>query len=182
MRPWETLDQKYLINDEWVRVRADTCRMEDGTIVEPYYVFEYPNWANVIAITDEMEVVLIRQYRHALGEIDLELPGGVIDPGEDMVEGARRELLEETGYEATHIEQLCKLSPNPSNHNNFSVSFLATGVKKVAHQQLDATEEIEVLLVPLEEVKEMLARQELIQTMHVAAFYYALPKLEKLLG
>ncbi len=180
MQPWETLSKKYLIQDEWLRVRADTCRMADGTIVTPYYVLEYPNWANVIAITEDKEVVLIKQYRHALGEIGLELPGGAVDPGEDSLEAAKRELLEETGYEASHIEQLCKLSPNPSNHNNFSISFLATGVKQIAPQQLDGTEEIEVVLVPLEEVKQLLARRELIQTMHVAAFFYAMPKLDKL--
>lgn len=180
MLVWETLKQQYLIQDEWIRLRADTCRMADGTIVDPYYVLEYPNWANVIAITEEKEVVLIKQYRHALGEVDLELPGGAIDPGESPLQAARRELLEETGFEAEHMEQLCKLSPNPANHNNYSISFLATGVKRTARQQLDETEEIEVILVPLEEVKQMLARQELIQTMHVAAFYYAWPKLEKL--
>ncbi|WPP48080.1 NUDIX hydrolase [Catalinimonas niigatensis] len=180
MLPWETLEQQYLIKDEWIRLRADRCRMSDGTIVEPYYVLEYPNWANVIAITEEKEVVLVRQYRHALGAVDLELPGGAIDPGESPMEAAKRELLEETGFEAKHIEQVCKLSPNPANHNNYSISFLATGVKRTAKQQLDETEEIEVVLVPLEEVKRMLARQELIQTMHVAAFFYAMPKLEQL--
>lgn len=180
MQVWETLEQKYLIQDEWLRVRADKCRMEDGTIVEPYYVLEYPNWANVVAVTEDKKIVLIKQYRHALGVIDLELPGGAVDPGEDPIEAAGRELLEETGFEAAHIEPLCQLSPNPANHNNFSVSFLATGVKRTTQQILDETEEIDVELYSIEEVKQLLAEQKLIQTMHVAAFFYALPKLEKL--
>lgn len=161
-------------------MRADKCRMPDGTIVEPYYVLEYTNWANVVAVTPGKEIVMVKQYRHALGKITLELPGGAVDAGELPMVAAEREMLEETGYAVSHIEPLCQLSPNPANHNNYSISFLATGVHPAEEQQLDATEEIEVVKVPLEEVKQMLARQEFIQAMHVAAFFYALPKIEKL--
>jgi 8-oxo-dGTP pyrophosphatase MutT (NUDIX family) len=180
LKPWETLDQKHLLQDRWISLRADKCRMTDGTIVEPYYVLEYPNWANVVAVTDDKEIVMVRQYRHALGKITLELPGGAVDAGEDPIIAAEREMLEETGYSVAHIEPLCQLSPNPANHNNYSISFLATGVKPARDQQLDATEEIEVVKIPLEEVKQMLARHEFIQAMHVAAFFYALPKIDRL--
>lgn len=154
--------------------------MPDGTIVEPYYVLEYTNWANVVAVTPDKEIVMVKQYRHALGKITLELPGGAVDAGEPPMVAAEREMLEETGYAVGHIQPLCQLSPNPANHNNYSISFLATGVHPAEEQQLDATEEIEVVKVRLEEVKQMLARQEFIQAMHVAAFFYALPKIEKL--
>ena len=180
MKPWETLEKRHLIQDRWISLRADKCRMPDGTIVEPYYTLEYPNWANVVAVTDAKEIVMVRQYRHALGVITLELPGGAVDKGEEPIVAARRELLEETGHKPGHIEPLCQLSPNPANHDNYSISFLATGLKPVREQQLDATEEIEVVKIPLEEVKQMLARQEFIQAMHVAAFFYALPKIEEL--
>jgi len=180
LKPWETLEQKYLLQDRWIRLRADKCRMSDGTIVEPYYTLEYPNWANVVAVTYSKEIVMVRQYRHALGKITLELPGGAVDAGEDPIVAAEREMLEETGHAAKSIQPLCQLSPNPANHNNYSISFLATGVHPVREQQLDTTEEIEVVKIPLEEVKQMLARQEFIQAMHVAAFYYALPKIEEL--
>ncbi len=180
MKPWETLEQKHLLQDRWISLRADKCRMPDGTIVEPYYVLEYTNWANVVAVTPDKEIVMVKQYRHALGKITLELPGGAVDAGEPPMVAAEREMLEETGYAVGHIQPLCQLSPNPANHNNYSISFLATGVHPAEEQQLDATEEIEVVKVRLEEVKQMLARQEFIQAMHVAAFFYALPKIEKL--
>jgi ADP-ribose pyrophosphatase len=180
LKPWETLEQKHLLQDRWISLRADKCRMPDGTIVEPYYVLEYTNWANVVAVTPDKEIVMVKQYRHALGKITLELPGGAVDAGEPPMVAAEREMLEETGYAVGHIEPLCQLSPNPANHNNYSISFLATGVHPAEEQQLDATEEIEVVKVRLEEVKQMLARQEFIQAMHVAAFFYALPKIEKL--
>jgi len=180
MQPWETLEQKHLIQDRWISLRADKCRMPNGTIVEPYYTLEYPNWANLVAVTHDKEIVMVRQYRHALGKITLELPGGAVDAGEDPIVAAERELLEETGYRPERIEPLCQLSPNPANHNNYSVSFLATGLQAIKAQQLDDTEEIEVVKIPFEEVKQMLARQEFVQAMHVAAFFYALPKIERL--
>jgi 8-oxo-dGTP pyrophosphatase MutT (NUDIX family) len=180
LQNWETLEQKHLVRDRWISLRADKCRMPDGTIVAPYYTLEYPNWANVVAVTPQKEIVMVRQYRHALGQITLELPGGAVDEGEEAIVAAQRELLEETGYEPEKIEPLCQLSPNPANHNNYSLSFLATGISPASGQQLDETEEIEVVQIPLEKVKEMLARQEFIQAMHVAAFFYALPRIAQL--
>lgn len=176
---WNTVSQKYLIRDQWINLRADVCKMPDGKIVEPYYVLEYPDWVNVTAITDREEVIMVRQYRHAYGKVVLELPGGVVDPGESYATAAQRELLEETGYTATHFEELARTSPNPSNQTNLSVSYLATGAKKASAQKLDHTEDIEVVVMPLEEVMQLLRSNKIVQAMHVTSLYYVLQKLKE---
>ncbi|MEM9671932.1 MAG: NUDIX hydrolase [Bacteroidota bacterium] len=177
---WKTLSQKYLLQDRWIKVRADVCQMPNGQIIEPYYTLEYPNWANVTAITSEREIVLIRQYRHAYGEAILELPGGAVDPGEPEMEAVQRELLEETGYIGENWEEIARVSPNPANHNNLSISFLCLNARKTAEQKLDTGEEIEVILMPLEGVKQLLYENKLVQSMQVASLFYAFRRLEQL--
>ncbi len=177
---WKTLSQKYVLQDRWIKVRADVCEMPSGQIIEPYYTLEYPNWANVTAITPEREIVLVRQYRHAYGEAILELPGGAVDPGEPEMEAVQRELLEEAGYTGENWEEIARVSANPANHNNRSISFLCLNAQKVAEQKLDTGEEIEVVLMPIEEVKQLLNENKLVQAMHVASLFYAFQRLEQL--
>lgn len=177
---WKTLSQRYLVEDRWIRVRADVCQMPNGQIIEPYYALEYPNWANVAAITPDHQIVLIRQYRHAYGEALLELPGGAVDKGEPEMDGVQRELLEETGYAGEDWEELARVSPNPANHTNLSISFLCLNAKKVADQQLDMGEEIEVVLMPLTEVRQLLRDNKIVQAMHVTSLYYVFERLKQL--
>jgi ADP-ribose pyrophosphatase len=177
---WKTLSQQYLLQDRWIRVRADVCQMPNGQIIEPYYTLEYPHWANVTAITADLEVVLIRQYRHAYGEAVLELPGGAVDKGESERAAVQRELREETGYEGEGWEEVARVSPNPANHSNLSISFLCLNARKIAEQQLDTGEDIEVVLTPLQEVRQLLRENKIVQAMHVTSLYYVFNRLEQL--
>jgi len=175
---WKTLSSEYLFTDTWLRARADKCERQDGKIVYPYYVMEYPEWATGLALTKKNEVVLVRQYRHALGVDCIEIPGGCIDASDKSKEEAiRREFLEETGYKFDTVEYLGSTSANPSTNANLMHMFLLTGGEKVQEQDLDGNEEIEVLLVPLSEFKQMLLNNELVQSMHVTTIFYALNKL-----
>ena len=85
---WEILDSTYLFKDTWFKVRKDTCRKPDGTIVSPYYVYEFPTWVTVLAITRDQQVVMVKQYRHAIGEVSIEIPGGCVDDTDENLEHA----------------------------------------------------------------------------------------------
>jgi 8-oxo-dGTP pyrophosphatase MutT (NUDIX family) len=114
---WKTLSSEYLSHETWFTVRKDTCEKSDGTIVNNYYVFEFPQWATAFALTVEGKILMTKQYRHALGEVGIELPGGCVDKTDaSFEEGIKRELLEETGYEFNEIKPLGKISANPSTN------------------------------------------------------------------
>lgn len=178
---WTLLNSKHLIQDEWLSLRADTCQMPNGTIVEPYYVFEYPTWANIIALTPQRELVLVRQYRQGIQQSILELPGGSVNPEDSSpLAAAQRELLEETGYHCTHWQEVGKFSPNPASHNNYHYSYLGQNATLQQKQQLDETEEIEIVLKPLEEVFELIHSGQFIHTFHITSLFLAQKYLKDL--
>lgn len=178
---WTILESTSVFKDTWFNVRKETCRKPDGTIVSPYYVYDFPTWVTVFAVTKEQQAVMIKQYRHAIGEVSMEIPGGCVDDeDENLEQAARRELLEETGYSFEKLHYLGKTSPNPSTNSNWMHMFLATGGEKTSEQQLDANEEIEVLLHDINTVKQLLKEQKIIQAMHVTCIYYAIEKLNEL--
>lgn len=178
---WKTLSSEYIFNDIWFKVRKDKCITPEGKIVDPYYVYEFPTWVTALPVTEDGKLVMVRQYRHALGETFLETPGGCVDDTDkDFETAVARELLEETGYSFSSYEYLGKISANPSTNNNLMHLFLAKGGKKVAEQQLEGNEEIEVVLLTIDELKQLLRENKIIQAMHVTCIMYALEKLNKL--
>ncbi len=178
---WKTLSSEYLFDDLWFKVRKDICQASDGRIIDPYYIYEFPEWATAFALTEENKVVLVKQYRHPIAEVIIELPGGVVDnTDEDFQAGIARELLEETGYRFSSFESLGKISPNPSTNTNWMHMFLARGGKKVGEQKLDHNEEIAVELYAIDEVKQLLRENKIVQAMHVTTILYALERLGEL--
>ena len=170
-RKWAVLSSEYLIRRPWLTARRDVARLPDGRINNEYYVLEYPDWVNVIAITKDGQVVLERQYRHGLGKTCYELPCGVIEAGETPLEAAKRELLEETGYAGGQWQPWMTLSPNPATSSNLAHSFLAIGVEKVSGQHLDATEDIEVSLHSPDYVRELLENNQILQALMAAPMW-----------
>lgn len=171
IKEWKVLESEYLVRQPWLTARRDRLELPDGRIIPEYYVLEYPNWVNVIAITKDGQFVMERQYRHAARKISLELPCGVMEEGETPLEAAQRELLEETGFGGGQWKKLMELSPNPSAMSNTTHCFLAIGVEKIAEQHLDETEELSVLFMTKEEVKRMLNENQICQALMVAPLY-----------
>lgn len=178
---WVVHKSEYIVRERWITVRADSCIMPNGRVVEPYYVLEYPPWANVVALTGADEVVLVRQYRHGLRQTMLGFPGGVVDPEDaSPLAAARRELLEETGYCSDHWIELGHLAPNPSTHTNVTHCYLATEARQTAPPHLEDTEQIDVVLLPLQTVVEYAVHGQLPQSLHVASLFLALHALGRL--
>lgn len=168
---WETLKSEYLIRRPWLTARKDIVKLPDGRINNEFYVLEYPTWVNVIAVTEDGRMVLVRQYRHGIGRTCFEIVAGVCEEGEEPVEAARRELLEESGYAGGEWRELMRLSANSSTTNNITCCFLAEGVKKVGDQHLDATEDIEIHLFKQDEVLAMLKRGDILQALMAAPLW-----------
>jgi 8-oxo-dGTP pyrophosphatase MutT (NUDIX family) len=124
-------------------------------------------------LTDERDVVFVRQYRHGLGAASLELPAGVLDGAEDPLAAARRELREETGFEAARFEPLLDLAPEPARNTARAHFFFAQGGVRVAAQALDHSEELEVVLVPQSDVFDLIASGTIVHAAHVAAILFA---------
>src|SRR5450432_3367472 len=116
---WKILSSEYLFKDLWFKVRKDRCETPQGKIIDPFYVYEFPEWVTAVPVTEDGKIVMVRQYRHALGITNIELPGGCVDDSDKNFEEAMaRELLEETGYSFSSYESLGKISANPSTNNN----------------------------------------------------------------
>lgn len=178
---WKTLSSEYLFRENWFTVRKDVCEKPDGKIVDPYYVFEFPEWATALPITEEGKIILVKQYRQALGEVCIELPGGCVDDTDATAEdGIRRELLEETGYSFETVHYLGRISANPSTNNNLMHMFVAIGGKKIQEQVLDHNEEIEVFEVTMEELQQLIDEKRIVQSMHMTTIFYAMRYLDKL--
>lgn len=171
-RNWKVLTSEYLARKPWFTVRHESIELPDGRLIPDYYVFEYPDWVNVIAITKEGKFVFIDQYRHGLGETDYEIPAGVAEPDDaSMLAAAQRELAEETGYGGGQWRELMVVAPNPSTQNNLTYCYLATGVERLGEQHLDATEDIRVHLFSGAEVRDLLESGRIRQALMAAPLW-----------
>src|SRR5262249_5535961 len=150
----------------WFTMRRDRVRLPGGGVIEEYHVWEFPEWANALALTADGRLVLVRQFRYALGEVHFELPGGVCDGGEEPLAAARREVLEETGYGGGVWLPWMVLAPNSALQTNRTHTFLATGVERLREPGPEATEELTVHLVPLPEARRIVLEGDMIQALH----------------
>lgn len=168
---WKIVESEYLFNRPWLTVRRDKVELPDGRTNDEFYVLEYPDWVNVIAITRDGEFVMERQYRHGIGLTCYEICAGVIEKGETPLDAAKRELLEETGYGNGQWKEIMTISGNSSTTNNYTHCFVATGVEKIGTQHLDNTEDISVHLLSRQEVEALLENNLISQALMAAPLW-----------
>ncbi|MGO7030534.1 NUDIX hydrolase, partial [Rhizobium ruizarguesonis] len=150
-----------------------------GTVIAPFHVLDYPDWINVIPLMPDGRVLLTREYRHGRGEIVAGLVAGGVEPGDSKtgdaaMTAARRELREETGYEASTFVKLLTSYPNAANHSNVVTSWLALGLSKVGEPAFDPGEKVDLLFADLAAtLGDLQSGAVIMQSMHVAALYAA---------
>jgi ADP-ribose pyrophosphatase len=153
------------------KVRRDRSSRSVEDELYEFYCIEAPDWVNIIPLTAGGDVVMIEQFRHGTEEITLEIPGGMVDPGESPSVAASREMVEETGFGATNIRNLGQSRPNPAIQNNWIHTFVAHDVEIREQPQHHATEHTSVRLVRLKEVPGLIADGTITHALVIAAFY-----------
>jgi 8-oxo-dGTP pyrophosphatase MutT (NUDIX family) len=168
----KVLESRYAFADPWLRLRSDTVLLPNGRLLSPCTIFEYPDWVDVIALTGERNVVLVDQYRHAVGQLRTEFPAGAVDEAEVPLAAIKRELLEETGYASDDWHRLGSAPVNPVLQTNRIHCFLALGAHKVAEQDLDEGEAIRTHELPLPEFIEQVEAGRLeLPALQLASIY-----------
>ena len=160
-KPWDTLSSDRVGDFRIFQLRKDRCVSPRTGEAFDFFVLEMPDWCNVVALTRHDEMILVKQYRFGIRESSLEIPGGMIEDGEDPLAAARRELLEETGFACDRIELIGRTLPNPAIQDNVCHTALATGCHRLGDPHLDEREDIEILLRPAADIQDLVAKGEI---------------------
>ncbi|MCG8590241.1 MAG: NUDIX hydrolase [Proteobacteria bacterium] len=171
-RPWKVLARETLQDCAVFQVGRTRALSPATGDEHTFYRIDSADWVNVVPLTSDDQIVMIRQYRHGADQVTLEIPGGLIDPGEAPVAAAARELLEETGYGSTRVEPVGVVNPNPALFGNRCHTFVARDAAPVAEIQNTATEETAVELVPRNELPQRLQSGEIDHALVVAGLYW----------
>lgn len=172
VRPWKIIkskkDNSYRVFD----LRIDTALSPRTNKSYEFFILESSAWVNIIPVTKDNHVVFIRQYRHGIRDITLEIPGGMVEKEDTPKEAALRELMEETGYTAEDAEFLGKVHPNPAILNNECYTYLARNVVNSTTQHLDEKEDISVELIPIKKVPKLIQCGDITHSLVICAFSF----------
>lgn len=172
IKPWLCIRSQSLQSFRVFSIRTDTAVSPRTGIEHDFYVIETQDWVNIIPLTSDHRVVMVRQYRHGSREVTLEIPGGLVDPGDTPEGAAARELMEETGYQAEEVVEIGVSNPNPAIFNNRCYTFIARNVTKARDPMPDQTEDIEVVLIPLVDIPKLIRKGKIDHSIVISAFYW----------
>jgi 8-oxo-dGTP pyrophosphatase MutT (NUDIX family) len=173
IQEWEKLSSEIVYQKKWMKIKEEACKLPNGQIIDPYIIVDVPGFCNVFVVTEAEEVILVKQYRHAAGIISIEMPGGMIDEGEDPMIAAAREMQEETGYSSNDITLLYTISPNPPLESNRAWFYLAKNAVQVHATALDQYEDIELIKLSKKEFMQCLLNNEFTHGIQLGAMFAA---------
>lgn len=172
IKPWQRLDTEMVYTCRVFSLRRDRSRSPRTGSDHDFFILDACDWVNVVPLTADERVVMVRQYRHGVGDFTLEIPGGMVDAEDPSpLVAARREMVEETGWDSPELIELGAVHPNPAIQGNRLHTFVARGVEDLHETHFDTTEETEVEVVPLAEIPGLIATGMISHALVVSAFY-----------
>ena len=173
LKPWQRLDSETVYSCRIFSLQKNRSRSPRTNKEHDFFVLDSGDWVNIIPVTADDRVVLIRQYRHGTEDFTLEIPGGMVDQEDPSpLYAARREMQEESGYDSEDIIPLGAIHPNPAIQGNRCHSFLARNVEKRFEPNFDTTEETEVTLAPLADIPDLIRQGQITHALVVVAFHW----------
>ena len=181
---WEELSREHIIQDEWIDFRRSSYRYPDGRVFSPYYSYSRRDYTVIVASDAEGRYLCVRQFRQGIKEVTTEFPAGGIErtdgreygnssAAEDALECAKRELLEETGYESEDWTHLLTVPSNATISDNYAHVFMARNCRKAGEQHLDETEYLNVVMLTAKEIEQLIHSGKFQQSVHVMAWLLA---------
>ncbi len=168
---WEEIRTEHIITDEWIDIRRSAYRFPDGSEFEPFYSYSRKSYVVIVAVDTEGKYLCVRQFRQGIKKVTCEFPAGGLEKGEDPLDAAKRELLEETGYEADEWRSLLTVPSNATIADNYAYIFMAGGCRKVSGQELDDTEFLRLVRFTGKELKERIRTGGFEQAIHILAYF-----------